>query len=193
LIEYFDYKLNKKTVSILPGEYYVTEDDIIIQTVLGSCISVCLFSDKSDLAGMNHFMLPENTRNKKIDEDRRGIYGSYAMDLLLRDFIKQGLTAKDLKAKILGGGNMFNIANKNNIADNNINYIVDYLQTEKISVISTHMGSNYGRKIQFFTRSKEVFVKKVSRLNVIQVKVKEDQLMEELEKKIKNSPDITLF
>jgi uncharacterized membrane protein len=46
------------TARILPGEYYVTREDEVIDTVLGSCVAACIRNPRFGIGGMNHFMLP---------------------------------------------------------------------------------------------------------------------------------------
>lgn len=56
---YRDHHFKQDAVKVLPGEYYVTGDDIVIMTVLGSCIAACIYDPRARVGGMNHFMLPE--------------------------------------------------------------------------------------------------------------------------------------
>ena len=46
------------TARILPGEFYVTREDEVIDTVLGSCVAACIRNPRLGIGGMNHFMLP---------------------------------------------------------------------------------------------------------------------------------------
>ena len=56
---YFDKNFNSQAVKLLPGEYYVTDKDMLLVTVLGSCVAACIRDCQSGIGGMNHFMLPE--------------------------------------------------------------------------------------------------------------------------------------
>ena len=79
---YRDHHFNTDAVKVLPGEYYVTTDDMVIMTVLGSCIAACIWDPKVRVGGMNHFMLPDG------GGDTSGRYGSYAMELLINKLRK---------------------------------------------------------------------------------------------------------
>lgn len=161
--EYFDKKFNKKVVYIAPGEYYSTDNDIIIQTLLGSCISVCLFSDVTNFVGMNHFMLPTTSDVDNFTLTSSGRYGMYAMEVLINSFLKKGIKKKMLKAKVFGGGNVIEVTRLHDgIASNNIKFIINYLDKENIPILSSHLGGSKARKILFFTHSKKVLLKEIS-------------------------------
>jgi chemotaxis protein CheD len=160
--KYFDQKHKKNIIIISPGEYYSTNEDEIIQTVLGSCISVCLYSESYFLTGMNHFMLPESVLSETVFHTSSGRYGMYAMELLIADFIKNDIPTSQICAKVFGGSNLLGERkNKDSIASSNIKFIIDFLNKEKIPIISSHLGGNKARKIMFYTRSKKVQMKEI--------------------------------
>jgi chemotaxis protein CheD len=192
-VSFFDYTHHKKIVIISAGEYHFTDEDMIIQTVLGSCIAVILYSDVNHLVGMNHFMLPRDPVHGVVSKAKYGFYGVHAVDLLFAEFVKRGVAIGNLKAMVYGGGNVHDIPDKNNVADNNIAFIVDFLKTENISISAHDMGGRYGRKIQFFTRSKKVIVREVPRIDIDKLKQTEKELKENFEALLGKPPDITLF
>lgn len=158
-----DSKFNKQVVSIGPGEFYITEEDLIIQTVLGSCIAVCLYSETSPTVGMNHFMLPGKITKSHLIENDAGRYGMFSMELLINSILKEGIKKKDLKAKVFGGGNVIEFKDPaaSRIGDNNVLFIKEYLDIENIPVISSHVGGVNARKILFFSHTKDVLLKKI--------------------------------
>jgi len=82
---YYDQAFSCNAARILPGEYYFTETEMMIVTVLGSCVSACIRDKVSGLGGMNHFMLPDDGAdgNSPVSVSMR--YGSYAMEILIND------------------------------------------------------------------------------------------------------------
>ena len=102
---YFDQRLNIDAVKLLPGEYFVTTRDMVLSTVLGSCVSACIYDQHSKIGGMNQFMLPsgENDRGFPAECAR---FGGYAMDILIRELLKNGARKQNLVAKVFGGGNV---------------------------------------------------------------------------------------
>jgi len=171
--EFFDSKFKKKVVSIGPGEYYVTEEDLIIQTVLGSCIAVCLFTDNGVTSGMNHFMLPGIADTERMDSLR---YGIHSMEMLINSLLKLGIKKKDIKAKVFGGGNIIDFkSTKNTVGENNIEFILDFLQKENLPIITKHVGGDNARKVLFFSFDKKVLVKEINKTE------KDDTVREEAE------------
>jgi chemotaxis protein CheD len=84
---FYDAHFKSEAVKVLPGEYFVYDEDILIMTTLGSCIAACLWDRDKRVGGMNHFMLPEGGGGAD-----GGRYGSYAMELLINEMIKRGAT-----------------------------------------------------------------------------------------------------
>jgi len=95
---YFDHHFQYNAVKVLPGEYYVSNENLVIMTVLGSCIAACLWDSRMRVGGMNHFMLPDGD-----SIDVSGRYGSYAMELLINEMLKLGARRETMQAKIFGG------------------------------------------------------------------------------------------
>ncbi len=158
---FIDSKFKKKVVSIGPGEYFIAEEDLIIQTVLGSCIAVCLFTDTNVTSGMNHFMLPGGSGNETMDSLR---YGIYSMEVLINSLLKLGIRKKDIKAKVFGGGNIIDFkASKNTVGENNIDFIFDFLVKEDIPIMTRHVGGDHARKILFFSLDKRVLLKEINK------------------------------
>lgn len=158
---YYNPKFKKMIVNIDMGEWFVSDQDLIIQTILGSCISVCLYADHTSFAGMNHFMLPGKISETDIGKSKSGRYGMYAMEVLINELMKKGINKSHLKAKVFGGGNILKIDNENlNIGRNNILFIKEYLAEEGIPIISGDIGKDFARTILFFPPTKKVLMRK---------------------------------
>src|SRR4029079_7575188 len=89
-------RTRSKAVKILPGEYYVTSADMVLVTVLGSCVAACLRDPKVGVAGMNHFM-PPDARDGDGVLSASARYGSYAMELLINQLLKLGARRNGLE------------------------------------------------------------------------------------------------
>lgn len=157
---YFDKKFNVDAVKIFPGEYYVTGRDMVLVTVLGSCVAACIRDRASGIGGMNHFMLPG-------DSDGGGLlssssrYGAYAMEMMINELLKMGAKRNNLEAKIFGGGSVLRGFKVGNVGERNVNFTLAYLKTENIAVAAQDVLENYPRKIYFFPNSGRVLVKKL--------------------------------
>lgn len=153
---YRDHHFNVDTVKVLPGEYYVTSDDMMIMTVLGSCIAACIWDPKVRVGGMNHFMLPEGAG------DTSGRYGSYAMELLINEMIKLGARRESMQAKVFGGGQVMHSFTSMNVGERNTAFVLEYLQTERIAVISKDVLDIYPRKVCYFPATGKAMVKRLA-------------------------------
>lgn len=143
-------------VKVLPGEYYVTSDELVILTVLGSCIAACLWDPQVRVGGMNHFMLPEG------GSDSGGRYGSYAMELLINEMMKLGARRTSLQAKVFGGGAVMSSFTTMNVGERNTKFVLDYLQTERIPVVSKDVLDIHPRKVCFFPATGKAMVKRLA-------------------------------
>jgi chemotaxis protein CheD len=161
---YHDRHFSQDAVKILPGEYYVTTQNMLIVTVLGSCVSVCLRDPIAGVSGMNHFLLPsDNGGGDLISDSAR--YGVFAMDILINHMLKLGANRQRLEAKVFGGGNVLKGFTAINVGERNAEFVLDYLATEQIPILAKDLLDFYPRKIYFFSDSGEVLVRKIKKLH----------------------------
>ncbi|MDC7126250.1 MAG: chemotaxis protein CheD [Spirochaetales bacterium] len=163
----YSTKLKNNVVTIFEGEYYITSTKEIISTVLGSCITVCLYDKKIGLSGMNHFLLPKAPDDKKAlcsskTSKATMRYGEALMPALLNAMIKKGAKRKDLAAKIFGGGRIIQSRVGNlSTGDKNIKFARFFLKKEGIPILKESVGNYCGRRIYFLTDSNIVLVRKL--------------------------------
>jgi chemotaxis protein CheD len=157
---YFDQKLNLDAVKLLPGEYYVTTRDMVLTTVLGSCVSACVYDSQSGIGGMNHFMLPEGKDDNGM-QLASARFGGYAMDSLIQEILKSGARRVNLVAKVFGGGNVQRAMVSSTIGSQNAMFVKMYLAEQKISILAEDLIGLNPRKIYFFPRSGKVLMKKL--------------------------------
>ena len=157
---FFDAHFRNEAVKVLPGEYFVFEEEILIMTTLGSCIAACIWDRERRIGGMNHFMLPEG--GGAADSGR---YGSYAMELLINELIKRGATRSTMEAKVFGGGAVVSGMNSLNVGERNTKFVLDYLHTERITVVSKDVMDIYARKVCFLPVSGKALVKRLASTN----------------------------
>jgi chemotaxis protein CheD len=155
---FYDAFFKNEAVKILPGEYFVYHEDILIMTTLGSCIAACLWDREAKVGGMNHFMLPEGDAGS-------GRYGSYAMELLINEMMKHGATRGTMEAKVFGGGQVIEGMSTMNIGERNTAFVIDYLQTERIPIVSRDVMDIYPRKVCFLPASGKAMVKRLAATN----------------------------
>ena len=155
---------NFKRITIYIGGYYASRQPAVIKTVLGSCISVCLFENNLKFGGMNHFMLPEMKEWENPEDDYNYTrYGLYAMEVLINEIIKLGGKKANLTAKIFGGGHVLTGMTSNvlQVPDKNIRFARKFLADENIPIISEDVGGSWPRKVFFFNTENRVLMKKI--------------------------------
>ena len=157
---YFDRTFDCEAAKILPGEYYFTNKDMLIVTVLGSCVSACIRDRVTGLGGMNHFMLPDGGGDgSPVSASAR--YGTYAMEILINDLLKAGAKRENLEAKVFGGGAVLKGFTAINVGERNAAFVLSFLKTEKIRVMAEDLNDIHPRKVYFFPRTGKVLVKKL--------------------------------
>lgn len=191
--QYFDKTFDCDAVKILPGEYYTTTKDLVIVTVLGSCVSACIRDRLSGIGGMNHFMLPEGNPadiNNPVSESAR--YGTYAMEVLINQLLKSGARRENLEAKIFGGGNVLSGFSSINIGEKNAAFVRKYLRDENIRVVGEDLNDIYPRKVYFFPKTGRVLVKKLKQLHNNTLATREESYAKKINTN-KVAGDVELF
>lgn len=162
---YFDRLHNSEAAKILPGEYYTTARDMLLVTVLGSCVCACIRDKVNGIGGMNHFMLPDagQDHNNPLGESAR--YGAYAMEILINQLLKMGAKRSNFEAKVFGGGAVLRGFTVANVGERNAEFVMKFLKTEKISVVAQDLLDIYPRKVYYFPRTGLVRVKKLKQVH----------------------------
>lgn len=156
---YFDRSHDIEAAKILPGEYYATQRDMLIVTVLGSCVSACIRDGFSGVGGMNHFMLPGYDAIDSASPSAR--YGVFAMEILINKLMSMGAQRKNLEAKVFGGGLVLRGFTTTTVGEKNSEFVMHYLKTEGIRVTASDLLDIYPRKVYFFPKTGRVLVKKL--------------------------------
>ena len=158
---FFEAHFKSDAVKVLPGEYFVHDEDLLIMTTLGSCIAACLWDRERRIGGMNHFMLPD-TGGGAADSGR---YGSFAMELLINEMMKRGASRGSLEAKVFGGGAVISGMNSINVGERNTEFVLNFLATERIPVVSKDVLDIYPRKVCYLPASGKAMVKRLAPTN----------------------------
>lgn len=156
---YFDSVFQCPAVKVLPNEYYVTDEELMISTVLGSCVAACIRDPITGIGGMNHFMLPEGDIQSPASATMR--YGAYAMEVLINEVLKAGAARERLEAKVFGGGAVLTAMQHMSIGERNGQFVLNYLNLEGIPVLAQDLGDVHARRVSFFPRDGRVLVRKM--------------------------------
>lgn len=156
---YWDSRFECTALKILPGEYLVTGDDVMLVTVLGSCVAACICDPLLRIGGMNHFMLPDSGSSDVNNESTR--YGAYAMEMLLNDLLKRGAARQRLQAKVFGGGAVLPGFTTTNIGAQNASFVINYMNAEHIPVQAQDLGDTCPRRVHYFPQTGRTMVKRL--------------------------------
>jgi chemotaxis protein CheD len=162
---YYDKNFEIDAAKILPGEYYATGRNMLLVTVLGSCVSACIRDRISGIGGMNHFMLPDSGQDQGNPLSSSARYGAYAMEMLINQLIKMGAKRTNLEAKVFGGGNVLRGFTVSKVGERNARYVLDYLNVEHIRIAAQDLMDIYPRKVYFFPHTGKVLVKKLRQVH----------------------------
>jgi chemotaxis protein CheD len=161
--KYFNPRFDKVIMDISPGEYIATDEDVVLSTVLGSCVSVVIYDSTRNMSGINHFMLVEGKGMGNLgDVMLYERYGTYAMETLLNEFIRSGSDKKSLQAKVFGGSRILyrDQENINDIGEKNIIFAMRFLKNEDIPIVASDTGGERPRRLFVYPRTFKVFLKK---------------------------------
>jgi len=172
---------------------FASGKDIVIVTVLGSCVSACIRDRVSGIGGMNHFMLPDsgNDENSPISASMR--YGTYAMEILINELLKAGAKRENFEAKVFGGGNVLRGFTSINVGERNAKFVRDYLKMENIRITAEDLIDIHPRKVYFFPRSGKVLVKKLKVVHNDTLKEREIEYANKLKRDNLGGGEIDLF
>lgn len=162
---YYDRTFGCDAAKILPGEYYFTGKEMLIVTVLGSCVAACIRDRVTGIGGMNHFMLPDSGNDTDSPLSASMRYGAYAMEVLINQLLKAGARRENMEAKVFGGGNVLRGFTTINVGERNAQFVRDYLRAENMRVVAEDLNDVHPRKVYFFPRTGKVLVKKLKQLN----------------------------
>ncbi len=183
---------SQEVLTIHPGEYHVSSDDVIIATVLGSCVAVALYDTRLRLGGLNHFMLPGGLDDPDIAHSKNAKYGMFAIELLYNEMLKAGSRKQDIVAKLFGGASVLNLpGGPTKVPTDNIEFAQSYLERERIPVVASDLGGLRPRKVFFFVKSGKVLLKRFGGQAVLLLEREEDAYLRVIKRE--EAGPVTLF
>ena len=175
---YMDAQFKMPAAKIGPGEFYATQRDMVIVTVLGSCVSACMRDPQTGVGGMNHFMLPYHGTEPEGPLSESARYGAYAMEVLVNHMLALGAKRERLEAKLFGAGRI--VPGMSDIGARNASFAIEYLAREKIRVLAQDLGHGEASKVYFFPHTGRVLVKRLRTLRNNTILVRERDYAEQL-------------
>lgn len=181
-----------KRVTLSIGEYYASREPAVISTLLGSCVSVCLFDPASGVGGMNHILLPGRADLTRFNLSAR--YGINAMELLINAVMTRGGQRTNLRAKVFGGASVIpGLIEAQAVGKKLSEFVLTFLANEGIPVVNRDLGGVYVRNLIFHTRTGDAFLKKSRSMKSAQLLWEERKKAEQIRASVKEPTRVTLF
>lgn len=154
-----------RRIHVGQGESHVTSDpDVMLSTILGSCVAACLRDDRIGVGGMNHFLLPDSVGNTN-DPAAAARYGAYAMEVLINDILRAGGRRETMTAKVFGGARMFD--DLQNIGGNNAAFAERFLRDEGIPIVASSLGGRAARRIHYWPSTGKALCRAVDNADAV--------------------------
>ncbi|WP_070964460.1 chemotaxis protein CheD [Vibrio sonorensis] len=186
-------------IKVMPGGLYCTDEEEIICTGLGSCIAACMWDPFAKVGGMNHFLLPFDNSNQARhwhpDEivSTASRYGSHAMEMLINALLAKGAVRSGLKVKLFGGAQM--LGRHSMIGAKNVEFILNYVQQERLEVEAHDLGGIEPRKIMFEPTTGKAWLKRIAFNEVHHLQHEEEKYARKLDEESHrpHDDDVELF
>ncbi len=143
-----------KTYFLHPGYIFTSQEPHLIHTVLGSCVSVCIWDSLKKFGGMNHYIY-----SKPFDKESNGKFGEIAIPHLIKLMLDMGSKITDLRSHIVGGGENKNF--KSLIGGQNAELAEKLLKKYRIEVVTRDIRGEFGRKVIFNSGTGEILIYKI--------------------------------
>jgi len=142
-----------RRINIVQGEQHVDSDpDLVLSTILGSCVAACIWDAAASIGGMNHFLLPGDSGDGRTASSGNAMrYGVHSMELLVNGLLRKGAQRSRLQAKLFGGARM--IRGLTDVGELNAAFAERFLRAENIAIVGGSLRGGHGRRIQFWPAS----------------------------------------
>ncbi|MBI5632655.1 MAG: chemotaxis protein CheD [Nitrospirae bacterium] len=154
-------------VYLRPGQMHIADHPSIVQTVLGSCVSVTFFNSRFSLGSICHGLLPRCPGKVKCEDGctESFKYVECSVKAMIEQFRRAGIGISGIDAKVFGGADMFDVHETGSVAKTvgfqNITTALGIMQQEGIRVVARDVGGTQGRKLLFYPHTGEVLMKRV--------------------------------
>lgn len=143
-----------KRIYIGQGEFAVDGgEEVVVYTLLGSCVSACIWDPDRGIGGMNHVLFVDDSANA-ASAFGHGVNG---MELLINGLFRRGGTRGALRAKVFGGARM--VDGLSDQGARNGDFVCEYLDREGIPLLGSDLGGVRARRIEFWPASGRAKVK----------------------------------
>jgi chemotaxis receptor (MCP) glutamine deamidase CheD len=146
------------------GEVAASRQVAVLRSVLGSCVSVCLFDPETCIGGMNHILIPSSSKS-----DCGSRCGVQAMELLINALMTLGADRRRFVAKIFGGANVLPVIQQPSVGELNIRFVRSFLATERIPLVAERIGGKKPVQVNFHAHTGKAFVREIDSLQLTHI------------------------
>jgi chemotaxis protein CheD len=150
----------RPTQFLQAGQLVVSSTPLSVVTILGSCVSVCLFDAIARIGGINHYLLPWGAP-EGLTAAR---YGNTALQQLFDKIAEAGAKKNRLIAAVFGGAAILNTPPERSrppLGTQNVQLALKVLKDEHIVVQHMEVEGDCGRKLTFQTDTGFATVKNI--------------------------------
>ena len=140
------WEAEPRKIHVIQGEFHVCDgDDVMMTTILGSCVAACMRDAVARVGGMNHFLLP----GAAGDAGMR--YGVQSMELLVNALLRMGARRERLEVKLFGGAHLFD--GLSDVGAQNAAFAERFLKDEGLTYLGGSLRGDRARRVQFWPLS----------------------------------------
>ncbi|MCD8554479.1 chemotaxis protein CheD [Seleniivibrio sp.] len=153
-----------ESLYLKPGEIFYADTPMVVNTVLGSCVSITMYVRRLGIGMMSHCMLPSSTESIKRGEDIMK-YVDCAVLYMNKTMLGAGADKKEIEVKLFGGSNMFTVTDEDaGIGSRNISASIALLKSLGYTITSSDTGGQFTRKLYFSLDTGTVYLRKISKI-----------------------------
>jgi chemotaxis protein CheD len=156
-----------------PAELCISETPVVVQTVLGSCVSVTMFNKRTGVAAICHAVMPVLRKGACVENGERYKYVDHVVPEMLAKMREYGVNPSEIEVKIFGGAEVLHRPDSNrssmSIGRSNVKTALAMLEAEGLKIKAADVAGTTGRKIYFYTDTGDVFLKRVKKIESIAI------------------------
>lgn len=149
--------VREQHVFLHAGQIIASIDPLVIGTILGSCVAVCMWDAVKGAGGVNHFLLPQRVGNG-VATPR---YGNVAISGLISRLEELKSPRDHLRAKLFGGATLLGFQSEHSLGAANVTLARQLLSEARIPIVMEDVGGTRGRKLFFHTAKGTAWVRTI--------------------------------
>ena len=148
----------------MPGHVVASTQPALVTTLLGSCVSVCLFNQQAKFGAINHYMLPTTSSGVRSPK-----YGDFAIRSLVQFMYKNSGGLEKVVAMVFGGASVVrSITYGVNIGDENVAIARKMLSEYRIPIVKAMTGGLQGLKVRYRTWDNQVQFRRIQKSEAVE-------------------------